>query len=237
MRVPDTLPDRRRGSAPAREHPIARGVFVYPDAPSWRGAPSAVAAMNEDLELPFRLLPYEDVIPGVRFRDGRLRLRTTLASAAVGAYALVVTAVFVVVGGWTRDVWFAAVAAVMLLMSVRFMFLRVVASGDEIVIVNKWRRVRVRVGDIRSVEVDRFAPPLGWFPLTGPTTLWPRNLAAGFLVTRSGLVRCDALVGMPRPEGDAIPTPIEQKAAILQRWITAARRGTGAVDEDTAGTK
>ena len=101
---------------------------------------------------------------------------------------------------------------------------RVVADDRSIDVVNKWRRDKVGTADVMRVKVGDFHPGLGFMPFSGPTTVWPRTLAACYLTLRDGrVVRCDALVGFQAQDAFGHPTPVEAKAGILQRWVEAAR--------------
>lgn len=175
----------------------------------------------------FRLEPYEDVLGGVRHRDGALRLRPSTGAFALVGLDLAVGTALVVLGVAARSLFFLLAAVVQTLYSLRYLRCRVVATGRSILVVNKWHRYSLSIGDITAAQIEDFEPGLGFMPFAAFNTLWPRSFEACWLIRSSGPpVRCDALVGMPGEANPLAPTPVEAKQAILQRWIVAARSGT-----------
>jgi hypothetical protein len=167
----------------------------------------------------FSLKPYEDQVPGVQFRDGRLRLRPTWAATTFDLYGAAVGLCVAGVGVAVHNavIVIAGFAGAVLLLP--YLRCRVVAEGGSIVVVNKWRRSTLDVDDTTGVNVTAFRPA-SFVPFRDPFTLWPRTLiGCSLLVRDGGVLRCDALVGLPRDADSADPSPIEVKTAILQRWI------------------
>ena len=167
----------------------------------------------------FSLKPYEDQVPGVRFRDGSRRLRPTWAATTLDLYGAVAALFVAVVGVAMHNAATAiggfAVSAVML----PYLRCRVVADDHRIVVVNKWGSSSLDVDDIKRVDLKDFRSSF-FAPFRDPLTLWPRTLTACSLVMRDdAVVRCDALVGLPRGSDTEDPSPIEVKSAILKRWV------------------
>ena len=196
-------------------HAISRGRWTRP---AGVGTLRDVTADSS----PFALPPYEDVIGGVRWYGGRLRLRSTIGAAVLSIYGLVVAALVVILGVGEAAYLAIAVAVVMVAITVRHLVCRVEAADETIAVVNKWSRRTVPVADVQAVIIEECRPGLGFSPFAGPATIWPRTFDAGTLRLRDGtLIRRDALVGMPRGERDELPTPIKKKVEILRRWVAA----------------
>lgn len=122
----------------------------------------------------------------------------------------------------------------MVTITVRHLVCRVEAADRSIDVVNKWSRRTVPAADVQAVIIEEYQPGLGFLPFAGPTTIWPRTFDAGTLRLRDGtLIRCDALVGMPRGEKDELPTPIEKKVEILRRWVAAETSRTSSSETST----
>lgn len=173
----------------------------------------------------FCLQPYEHGIGGVHHRDGVLRLRPTRGATGLALYGTVFSLLAVLAGIALEIVLAVPIGIALGVPSVRYLFCRLVAAGATITVVNKWQRHTVLVDDVVTAVVEDFRPRLGFMPFSGPTTLWPRRLAACFLTLRDGRrIRCDALVGLMTDGLAPYPTIIETKAAILRRWVEAARQ-------------
>ena len=126
-----------------------------------------------------------------------------------------------------RSPFLLLAAVVQILCSLRYLRCRVVATSRSILVVNKWHRYSLSIGDITAARIEDFEPGLGSMPFAACNTLWPRSFEACGLIRSSGPpVRGDALVGMPGEAHPLAPMPVEAKQAILQRWIVAARSGT-----------
>ena len=170
----------------------------------------------------FRLKPYEDVMGGVRYGNGRLRLKPSGAAEALDLYGLAVTLILGVLAVMTMNVVLGLAVVPTAVLSCRFLRCRVTAGDHKITVTNKWRQRCVEVAEVAEAKIQTFRPGWGFLPFAGPTTIWPRTFSAGVLVLRDGTeVRADALVGLPRSRGDTIATPVEAKVGILQRWIEA----------------
>ena len=141
--------------------------------------------------------------------------------ALIGVY---LAGLFITAGIAIPVIFFAGLGAAIAVPTVPYLRSRVVAADSRIAVVNKWRRYKIGTKDIVRVKVEECHPALGFMPFSGPTTVWPRTLAACYLTLRDGTVaRCDALVGFLPSDAFGSPSPVEIKAAILQRWIQAAR--------------
>jgi hypothetical protein len=170
----------------------------------------------------FALKPYEDMIPGVRFRDEVLRLRPTWAATSLDLYGLGFGALLLGIGIATLNVFTLVAGVVLVAIFVPYLRCRVVAQGNTILVVNKWNRRRFDVGTIRSVGLSDYAPG-SFVPFRGPLTIWPQELLAGVLITRDNdEVRCDALVGLPRSLTGTDQNPVKAKTEILKRWVESA---------------
>ncbi len=170
----------------------------------------------------FRLEPYEDLLGGVRFRDGTLRLGPTTGAIALTGLQLAFGLLCVALGIATANPLFLFGAAPAL-WTLRYLRCRVVATDGSIVVVNKWHRRSLSIDEVEATAIEAFQPGLGFLPFVGLGNLWPRRLVACWLILRTGPpVRCDALVGLPAERRPLAPTPIEAKHAILERWIRAA---------------
>ena len=135
-----------------------------------------------------------------------------------------VFALLLVVAGVSLGIVWYLLAGIVAPPSARYLFCRVVAAEATITVVNKWQRYTVRIEDVVGAVVEDFRPLLGFMPFSGPTTLWPRRLAACILILRDGSrIRCDALVGLMSDGLAPHPTVIERKVAILHRWLEAVR--------------
>lgn len=135
---------------------------------------------------PFALRPYEDVIGGVRWNDGQLRLRSTTGAAALSIYGLIIAALVVILGIGEADYVAIALAVVMVAITVRHLVCRVEAADGSIEVVNKWSRRTVPAADVQAVIIEEYQPGLGFLPFSGPTTVWPRTFDAGTLRLRDG---------------------------------------------------
>jgi hypothetical protein len=167
----------------------------------------------------FSLKPYEYQVPGVRFRHGRLRLRPTWAATTLDLYAAAVGLLVALVGVATHNIVGAIAGLAVSMVALPYLRCRVVAEDHRIVVVNKWSTALLDVDDVKVVSVRDFRPA-SFVPFREPLTLWPRTLTACALAMRDdSVVRCDALVGLPRGSDTEDPSPIELKSAILKRWI------------------
>lgn len=172
----------------------------------------------------FGLKPYEDGLGGVRHRNGVLRLRPSRGATGLALFGLVVAGFLIVAASIAGTIFFAGLGAAIAVPTVLHLRCRLVAADGEIAVFNKWGRYKVAVEDVVRAEVEKFRPALGFMPFSGPTTVWPRTLAACYLALRDGrVIRCDALVGFMPNDALGPPSVIETKADILRRWIEAAR--------------
>ena len=172
----------------------------------------------------FRLQPYEHGIGGVDHRDGVLRLLPSRGATGLALYGTLFSLLAVFAGIALEIVLAVPIGIALGVPSVRYLFCRVVAAEATITVVNKWQRYTVPLDGVVAAVVEDFRPSLGFLPFSGPTTLWPRRLAACFLTLRDGRrIRCDALVGLITDGLAPNPTIIETKAAILRRWIEATQ--------------
>ena len=171
----------------------------------------------------FGLMPYENLVPGVRYRDDVLRLRPTWAATTLDLYGAALGLVFSAVAIATRNPIVAIAGATSFVLSLPYLRCRFVAEDRRVLVINKWRTSTVDVADIETARVQEFQP--SWFlPFRDPLTIWPRTLTGCWLILRDGSrIRCDALVGLPRDSRSMGPGPVEVKAAILERWINSAR--------------
>jgi hypothetical protein len=168
----------------------------------------------------FVLRPYEHMTGGLKWSDETLTLRPSIASRAISLCGLAMSVIYLVVGTVTAAPFVLAVAAVGGAVFGRHLTCRVVAADGRLVVVNKWRRRSLRVADVKAIVIERYRPGFGFLPFGGVTQLWPRTFTAGTLVLQTGdRVRMDALVGMPPARGDEVPTPLETKFQVLERWI------------------
>ena len=172
----------------------------------------------------FRLERYEDGLGGVRYRRGVLLLGPSRGAIGLALSGVVFAGLLIAAGIALGVIFFAGVGAAIAVPTAPYLRSRVVATDRRMDVVNKWRRYQIARADVVHVKVEEFRPALGFMPFSGPTTVWPRTLAACYLTLRDrGVVRCDALVGFLPQDAFGHPSPVEAKAAILQRWIEAAQ--------------
>ena len=181
----------------------------------------------------FSLKSYEKQLPGVRYRDGVLRLRPTWFATTAGIFFLVwgilSTAVGIAVRHLLPVIFILPVIAgpVVFVIGWRILRCRVVCENDGILVVNKWHSYTLGVEEITAAWVGHFEP--SWFlPYRAPGTRWPDILAGCWLIKRDDCrVLCDALVASARDPLAGLPgdmkseyhNPTDAKALILQRWI------------------
>jgi len=227
------MPDDKTGT-----HDTTLGQSAYPrpcsDAVLHKSASGHTGRVSADPMSTFSLRPFEDMLPGVRLRDGILRLRPTwavtsgvlyggafglLAIAAGTAATIAAPDAFIAVVG----IAFIVVGATQCFLSAQYLNCRVVTQGHGLLVVNRWwKRRLIEASDIKVVRVDKIKPTWFW-PYRAPLTLWPRTLTAGVLITHDNeRVQCDALVSGPRVWGEHEASPAETKTAVLQRWVEAA---------------
>ncbi len=119
----------------------------------------------------FSLKRFENTLPGVRLRDGTLRLRPTWAATSVvlcvGAFGLLAIAAgtaatiaapdaFIAVIG----IAFIVVGAALCVVSMQYLRCRVVAQGPTILVVNQWwKRRLIEVGGDLVLPVSGSAYP------------------------------------------------------------------------------
>ena len=171
----------------------------------------------------FQLKPYEDGLGGVRHQNGVLCLRPSTGALGLALFGLVLAGFLIVAAIIAGSIFFAGLWAAMAVPTVLYLPCRVVAGDGEIAVFNKWSRYKVSIEDVVGARVEEFRPALGFMPFSGPTTVWPRTLAACYVTLRDGRsIRCDSLIGLSPNDAFGPPSVIETKADILRRWIEAA---------------